>query len=183
MMRIIHLNLNYYLKESVAILENKKTGLVELTLEHTDPKFAADILNMYIETLGKLLGSIAAEEARQRREFLEAQLAEAMTKSYRSPAIREAMISGLVRESEVSRMGERQTTQNIFQVDVAKSSDRVAGPRHFFRAIIGIAVSFCIVIGFVLVRFFFKSLAKEADSMEKLNRIRRAFGFRSKSSS
>jgi len=167
----------------VEILENKKTGLVELTLTHADQKFAAEILNVYVEILGKLLGSIAAEEARLRREFLEGQLAEVMAKPYRNPALREAVISGLIRESEVSRMGERQTIQNIVQVDVAKPSDRAVGPRHFLRAVIGIAVSLCIVIGFVLVRFFFKTLTKEADSLEKLNRIRRAFGFRSQSSS
>jgi len=176
-------DLNFYLKNSVEILENKKTGLVELTLTHADQKFAAEILNVYVEILGKLLGSIAAEEARLRREFLEGQLAEAMAKPYRNPALREAVISGLIRESEVSRMGERQTIQNIVQVDVAKPSDRAVGPRHFLRAVIGIAVSLCIVIGFVLVRFFFKTLTKEADSLEKLNRIRRAFGFRSQSSS
>jgi uncharacterized protein involved in exopolysaccharide biosynthesis len=176
-------SLNNYLKGSVEILENKRTGLVEIHFTHEDPRFAADVVNAYVEELSKLLGLISADEARERREFLEIQLVEAMSKPYRNPALREVIISGLLRESELSRMAERQVAQKITQIDVAKPPEMRSGPKHTKRVVIAASTGLCLVVVAVIARFFLQNSIKNAETNKKLNRVRRAFGFRSKSNS
>lgn len=51
-----------------------KDGLITVQFEHTDPAFAAQVANGYIEELYKLTQTLAVTEASQRRLFFEQQL-------------------------------------------------------------------------------------------------------------
>ena len=52
-----------------------KDGLISIDVGDTDPQFAAQLANAYVEELGLLLNRIALTEAQQRRVFFEKQLA------------------------------------------------------------------------------------------------------------
>ena len=52
-----------------------KDGLISLDVGDSDPQFAAQLANAYVEELGLLLNRIALTEAQQRRVFFEKQLA------------------------------------------------------------------------------------------------------------
>ena len=52
-----------------------KDGLITIDVGDTDPQFAAQLANAYVEELGLLLNRIALTEAQQRRVFFEKQLA------------------------------------------------------------------------------------------------------------
>jgi uncharacterized protein involved in exopolysaccharide biosynthesis len=52
-------------------IESTKQGLIEVSVEETDPQLAADIANGYIDELQNLTGRLAIGEAGHRRLFFE----------------------------------------------------------------------------------------------------------------
>lgn len=169
------------LKAAVKIKDDKKTGLITLEFEDKDPKFAADVVNAYVAVLSRLLGEAAIEDARLRREFLERQITEATRKSYQSPQVRDAVIQGLVREFETTRLAEQQPNPNIVQVDVAKAPELKSGPKRALISVItSLATGFALLL-FVFIRQAMRNAGQDPESAGKLARIRSAFGFRSKS--
>ena len=61
------------LLESVTAREDRKSGIIVLTVEERDPKRAADMANAFVEELKSLAGGLAISEAGQRRVFFEDQ--------------------------------------------------------------------------------------------------------------
>jgi len=59
---------------SLTIQEDKKSGIISLTVEDQDPKRAADMANAFVEELKSLVGGLAISEAGQRRMFFEEQI-------------------------------------------------------------------------------------------------------------
>ncbi len=58
----------------LTLREDRKSGIIILTLEDKDPKRAADMANAFIEELKSLRGGLAISEAGQRRMFFEEQI-------------------------------------------------------------------------------------------------------------
>ena len=56
-----------------------KDGLINIEFDHTDPAFAAEVANAYVEELGSVLKTLSVTEAQQRRLFFEKLLTEART--------------------------------------------------------------------------------------------------------
>ena len=54
-----------------------KDGLISVEVDSTDPQFAADLANAYVEELQRLMGRLAMTEAQMRRQFFQKQLAQA----------------------------------------------------------------------------------------------------------
>jgi uncharacterized protein involved in exopolysaccharide biosynthesis len=59
---------------SLTVREDRKSGIISLTVEDRDPKRAADMANAFVEELKSLAGGLAISEAGQRRMFFEDQL-------------------------------------------------------------------------------------------------------------
>lgn len=169
------------LKNAMVINDDKKTGLVTIEFTNKDPEFAAEVTNAYVAVLSRLLGEAAIEAARARREFLEKQIVEATRKSYQSPQVREAVIQGLVREFETTRLAEQQPNPNIVQVDVAKAPELKSGPKRALIAVIASLAAGFLLLLFVFIRRAMANASQDPESAEKLGRIRRAFGLRAKS--
>lgn len=166
------------LKDTVKIADDKKTGLITIEFTDADPQFAADVVNEYVVVLSRLLGEAALEDARERREFLEKQIAEATKKSYQSPAVREAIIQNLIRQFETARIEEQQPNPNIVQVDIAKAPELKSGPKKALIAVItSLATGFLLLL-FVFIRSAMRNAGQDPESAEKLGRIKRAFGLR-----
>jgi uncharacterized protein involved in exopolysaccharide biosynthesis len=62
------------LLELLDVREDKKSGIISLTVEDRDPKRGADMANAFVEELKSLAGGLAISEAGQRRMFFEDQL-------------------------------------------------------------------------------------------------------------
>lgn len=60
-----------------SISNGKKDGLISISVEDTDPKFAAELANAYVDELAKLTQTMAITESSQRRLFFEKQLKDA----------------------------------------------------------------------------------------------------------
>lgn len=57
-----------------------KDGIISIEVDDTNPKFAAELANAYVDELQKLLARLAVTEAQQRRAFFERQLTQAKDK-------------------------------------------------------------------------------------------------------
>jgi len=62
------------LLELLTAREDRKSGIIILTVEDKDPKRAAEMTNVFVEELKSLVGGLAISEAGQRRLFFEDQL-------------------------------------------------------------------------------------------------------------
>jgi tyrosine-protein kinase Etk/Wzc len=62
------------LVELLTVREERKSGIISLTVEDRDPKRAADMANAFVEELKSLAGGLAISEAGQRRMFFEEQI-------------------------------------------------------------------------------------------------------------
>ena len=87
------------LEGSVRIASGKD-GLISVEFDHTDPQFAAELVNAYPEELRALLARLAVTEAQQRRVFFEKQLQGARDKLTAAElALRSSGVSGSVLKS------------------------------------------------------------------------------------
>ena len=62
------------LLELLTVREDRKSGIISLTVEDRDPKRSADMANAFVEELKSLAGGLAISEAGQRRMFFEEQI-------------------------------------------------------------------------------------------------------------
>lgn len=62
------------LAKRVMVASDKKTGLITISVDDEDPKFAALLANAHVPALSRMMGSLALSEAQQRRVFFEKQL-------------------------------------------------------------------------------------------------------------
>ena len=59
------------LKGKTTIVEDKKSGIISISVTDRDPNRARDIAKAYVEELDKLVNSLSTSSARREREFLE----------------------------------------------------------------------------------------------------------------
>jgi uncharacterized protein involved in exopolysaccharide biosynthesis len=64
------------LAERTAVTEDRKSGIITLTVMDHDPKRAADIASAYVEELNTLIAQLSTSSARRERVFLEDRLDE-----------------------------------------------------------------------------------------------------------
>jgi len=62
------------LTEKTTIAEDKKSGIISISVTDRDPNRARDIAEAYVEELDKLVNSLSPSSARREREFLEPRL-------------------------------------------------------------------------------------------------------------
>jgi len=62
------------LEENSAISEDRKSGIINITVTDGDPKRAAALAQAYAEELDRLVAQLSTSSARREREFLEARL-------------------------------------------------------------------------------------------------------------
>jgi uncharacterized protein involved in exopolysaccharide biosynthesis len=62
------------LKSMVSIQQDRKTGVVTIKVEYTDPRLAAAIANTYVEELDRFINKNALSMAKRQRIFLEGQV-------------------------------------------------------------------------------------------------------------
>lgn len=63
-----------YLGHHTDITDDKKTGVITITVDDTDPRRARDLVQAYLDQLNLLVNRTAASSARQEREFIEKRL-------------------------------------------------------------------------------------------------------------
>jgi capsule polysaccharide export protein KpsE/RkpR len=64
-----------YLAHHTTIVDDKKSGVITITVEDTDPRRARDLVQAYLDELDQLVAKTNTSSARQERLFLERRLA------------------------------------------------------------------------------------------------------------
>ena len=64
----------FALSNLVTVSSDKKSGLITIAVEDTDPKFAVELAAAHVAELRKMLSAVAVSEAQQRRAFYELQV-------------------------------------------------------------------------------------------------------------
>ena len=64
------------LEANTVIAEDKKSGVISITVRDRDPKFAAAVAGAYVEALDHVMSQVATSSARRERIFIEQRLAE-----------------------------------------------------------------------------------------------------------
>ncbi len=83
------------LNSAVSLLPDKKSGLITVEAQDTDPQFAAKLANAQVAELNLFLGHMAVTEAQQRRLFYEQQI----DKTQQSLAVVEARVRQALEKS------------------------------------------------------------------------------------
>jgi len=64
-----------YLAQHTTVVDDKKSGVITITVEDTDPQRACDLAQAYLDELNKIVARTDTSSARQERLFLERRLA------------------------------------------------------------------------------------------------------------
>ncbi len=64
------------LQSRTTIAEDKKSGVISVTVKDNDPQFAAKLANAYVEELDHVMLQVSTSSARREREFIEKRLQE-----------------------------------------------------------------------------------------------------------
>lgn len=163
------------LRGTVKAAADKKSGLISIEVSDTDPQFAANLANAYVQALSHLIGELALKEAKVKRELLEKQITEATQKTYQSPMIREAVIQSLIREYETARIDERRDSPFLAQVDVAEVPELKAEPKKAKIAIITTLVVGFLLLLFIFIRKALHNAENTPESKEKMNKLKILF--------
>jgi uncharacterized protein involved in exopolysaccharide biosynthesis len=153
------------------ITANKKSNLISIEVSDPDPQFAANLANAYVSALSQMLGKMALDDAKYRRQLLEQQINEATEKSYRSPLVREAIIQSVVREYETAILDQKKDRPYIQQVDVAEVPELKSKPKRTKIAIIVALTTGFFLIIFVFVRKAIRNAEEDPGTKIRIRHI------------
>lgn len=156
------------LDKLVKITAEKQSGLISIEVDDEDPEFAAKLANAYVDELRVLTGKLSAVVAKDQREFMEEQLAEALKKNYQSPMVREMVIQGLIRSYETARIDEQKNGPMFSQVDVAQAPEWKSKPKRALIAILTTLATGFLLLLFVFIRNALQGANEDPESKEKL---------------
>ena len=163
------------LEGNVKIAAEKQSGLISIEVSDEDPAFAAKLANAHVSKLRELVGRIAAQEAKDRREFMESQIDDAIKKNYQSPMVREMIIQGLIRSYETARIDEQKAGPTFSQVDMALAPEIKSKPKKAIIAVITtLAVGFLLLL-FVFVRQAWRNSDQDPETHKKISNIKKLF--------
>jgi uncharacterized protein involved in exopolysaccharide biosynthesis len=161
------------LQDFTKITADKASGLISIEVDDTDPVFAADLANSYIAILRTMLGKLAIEETQAKQMLLDEQIAQATSKTYRNPSVRDAVLQGLLREYEATSLDRQREETFISQVDIAQVPEYKSKPkRGFIAVLVTLATGFLLLV-YVFIRHALTSAENDPEAKEKISFIRR----------
>ena len=159
------------LEQKVIITSDKKTGIISISVDDKDPKFAAELANAYVAELRFFTGKLALQEAQDRREFLESQIKELSTRQFRDVLTQQAMLAGTIRQYEAARVDEEKVGPTFTQVDVAYPPELKSKPKRAQIAIIATLATGFLLLILIFVRHAWGNLRTNPESEGKLENI------------
>jgi capsular polysaccharide biosynthesis protein len=163
------------LEGNVKIAAEKQSGLISIEVDDEDPAFAAKLANAHVSELRELVGRVAAEEAKDRREFMESQIDDAMKKNYQSPMVREMIIQGLIRSYETARIDEQKAGPTFSQVDVAIAPELKSKPKKALIAVLVTLATGFLLLLFVFIRQAWRNSDQDPETHQKISNIKKLF--------
>ena len=159
------------LEANVKIVSEKKTGIISVSVDDEDPKFAAELANAYVMELRIFTGKLALQEAQDRKEFLESQIQELSNRQFRDVYTQQAMLAGMIRQFEAARVDEEKIGPTFTQVDVAYPPELKSKPKRAQIAIIATLTTGFLLLIFIFLRHAWANLRTNPESEGKLENI------------
>ena len=159
------------LEANVKIVSEKKTGIISISVDDEDPKFAAELANAYVMELRIFTGKLALQEAQDRKEFLESQIQELSNRQFRDVYTQQAMLAGMIRQFEAARVDEEKIGPTFTQVDVAYPPELKSKPKRAQIAIIATLATGFLLLIFIFLRHAWANLRTNPESEGKLENI------------
>ena len=159
------------LEGKVKIVSDKKTGMISISVDDEDPKFAAELANAYVTELRIFTGKLALQEAQDRKEFLESQIQELSNRQFRDVYTQQAMLAGTIRQYEAARVDEEKVGPTFTQVDVAYAPELKSKPKRGQIAIIATLATEFLLLIFIFVRHAWANLRSNKEAEGKLENI------------
>ncbi len=163
------------LESRVKVTAEKQSGLINIEVDDEDPEFAAKLANAHVTQLRELVGRVTAQEAKDRREFMEEQVNEAMKKNYQSSMVREMIIQGLIRSYETARIDEQKAGPTFSQVDVAVAPELKSKPKKALIAVLATLASGFLLLLFVFIKQAWRQSGQDPETHQKIANIKKLF--------
>lgn len=163
------------LDSRVKVTAEKQSGLINIEVDDEDPEFAAKLANAHVTQLRELVGRVTAQEAKDRREFMEEQVNEAMKKNYQSSMVREMIIQGLIRSYETARIDEQKAGPTFSQVDVAVAPELKSKPKKALIAVLATLASGFLLLLFVFIKQAWRQSGQDPETHQKIANIKKLF--------
>ena len=159
------------LEGKVKIVSDKKTGMISISVDDEDPKFAAELANAYATELRLFTGKLALQEAQDRKEFLESQIQELSNRQFRDVFTQQAMLAGTIRQYEAARVDEEKIGPTFTQVDVAYAPELKSKPKRAQIAKIATLATAFLLLIWIFVRHAWANLRANQEAEDKLENI------------
>jgi capsular polysaccharide biosynthesis protein len=140
------------LRDVILVDSDKKSGLITVAVTDKDPKLAAELANSLITELRFFVGKLELQEAQNRRAFLETQLKEISSRPFLDAFSQQALISGLIRQFELSKVDEARIGPTFMQVDVAAPPELKSGPKRAQLAVLATLATGLVLLIYVFIR-------------------------------
>lgn len=173
------------LSKLLVAAEDKKSGVITITMKDEDPAFAATVANRVVQLLQAALDDLHLKNAREQRKFLEEQIESITRRPAQSPVVRDLMVQTMLRQFEAEKLKEAGGgRQQLVVVDPAQVPELKAGPKRALIAIIStLATGFLLLLGVFVARAV-RNSSNDPESAQKMlsikNGLRRTFGLKPK---
>ncbi len=126
-----------YLKKSMyRVNDNKRDGIIELSLEYTDPEVAADVLGYFLSELTDYMSSEAKRVAETNREYLES-----LIDKNTDPLIKQKIYTLIAQQIETSMMAEVKENFAFKILDPPRAPDRKIRPNIRRNMVLAFVIS------------------------------------------
>tara|TARA_B100000029_G_scaffold511989_1_gene607424 strand:+ start:1987 stop:2895 length:909 start_codon:yes stop_codon:yes gene_type:complete len=146
------------MKDIISISKDRRTGLMELSVEWNDPDLAAEWANDAVKKLNNYMRQQVIEESNKSIRFLEEQLAKTNEKQSR-----ELLFELLQEQTNKSMMANVREEFSLRIIDPAVPPEKRIRPHRKVIVAYGFAIGLFLGIGFVLIKNVFREGFFELD--------------------
>lgn len=184
--------------EGSMVVSSGKDGVITVEVSDKDPQLAANLANIFIEELNKLLQTYSLTDAAQKRTFFDQQLRQAKDRltdaelaldktpntslkyldALRNLKYQEAVWEMLAKQFEMAKLDEAKDFPLIQVLDKAMPPEKKSKPKRSMVVMLATLVAFFLA---VIWAFISEALARSGSDPEqgvRLQELRRAFRWR-----
>jgi uncharacterized protein involved in exopolysaccharide biosynthesis len=184
--------------EGSTVISSDKGGFITVEVSDKDPQLAANLANIFIEELNKLLQTYSLTDASQKRTFFDQQLRQAKDRltdaelvldktpntslqyldALRNLKYQEAVWEMLAKQFEMAKLDEAKDFPLIQVLDKAMPPEKKSKPKRSMVVMLATLVAFFLA---VIWAFISEALARSGSDPEqgaRLQELRRAFRWR-----
>jgi len=184
--------------EARTTISSGKDGIITVEIADKDPQLAADVANVFIEELNKLMQTYSLTDASQKRTFFEQQLRQAKERltdaelvldktpntsleyldAMRNLKYQEAVWEILAKQFEMAKLDESKDFPLIQVLDKAVAPEKKSKPKRSLIVILATFVAFFLAVIWAFVREALSRSGADPEQAARMQELRRVFRWR-----